>query len=206
MLELIRYIHNNPIRAKIAQAPDQYPWSSHRAYMGTTTISWLTTDWVLSQFAANEKKARKLFHEFCLRGMPEQHRKEFHRGTFEGRILGDDGFSEKALAIAEEKVQVSVTVKQLIDIICTNYQIDYQVFVAQGKQQPGAEVRAVAAYLVQDDEKLSLTELGRYLNRDISALSRSAARLRARKRTDQDLAGRLGAIEAELKRKSKCHA
>ena len=206
MLELIRYIHNNPIRVKMAQAPEQYLWSSHQAYMGTTTISWLTTDWVLSQFAANEKRARKLFHEFCLRGMHEKHRKEFHRGNFEGRILGDDRFSEKAFAIAEEKFQVSVTVKQLIGIICTNYRIDYQEFVAQGKQQPGAEARAVAAYLVQDDEKLSLTELGRYLNRDLSALSRSAARLRARKRTDQNLAGRLAAMEAELKRKSKCHA
>jgi putative transposase len=190
LLELVRYIHNNPVRVELAQAPEHYQWSSHRAYMGTIPIPWLTTDWVLSQFATNDKKARKLFHEFCMKGVQEEHRKEFHRGNFEGRILGGDRFSEKALARAEEKSQVHLTVKELVGVICKNYRINQQTFVAQGKQQPAAEARAVAAYLVQDAERLSLTDLGRYVRRDISALSRSAGRLRARLRIDQNLAGR----------------
>ncbi|MEA1933759.1 MAG: transposase [Thermodesulfobacteriota bacterium] len=206
LLELVRYIHNNPIRVGLAQAPEHYQWSSHRAYTGTIPISWLTTDWVLSQFATNEKKARKLFHEFCMKGIREEHGKEFHSGNFEGRILGDDRFSEKALARAEEKSQVRLTVKELVGVICKNYRINQQTFVAQGKHQPAAEARAIAAYLVQNAEKLSLTDLGRYVRRDISALSRSAGRLRARLRTEQDLSGRLAAIEDGIKKKSKCQA
>ena len=92
LLELIRYIHLNPVRARIAQSPDEYPWSSHKAYVGKEKIEWLTTDWLLGQYSKRLVNARKEYVEFINRGMPEGHRKEFHRGSFEGRILGDDGF------------------------------------------------------------------------------------------------------------------
>ena len=51
LLELTRYIHLNPVRAGIVKEPEDSPWSSHRAYLGREVISWLTTDWVLSQFS-----------------------------------------------------------------------------------------------------------------------------------------------------------
>jgi len=33
-LELLRYIHLNPVRACILSSPEQYRWSSHRVYLG----------------------------------------------------------------------------------------------------------------------------------------------------------------------------
>jgi len=33
-LALVRYLHLNPVRAKIVRTPDAYTWSSHRAYLG----------------------------------------------------------------------------------------------------------------------------------------------------------------------------
>ncbi len=32
--ELVRYIHLNPVRAKMVRRPEDYVWSSHRAYLG----------------------------------------------------------------------------------------------------------------------------------------------------------------------------
>ena len=51
-----------------------------------------------------------------------------------------------------------------------------------------------------------MTELGKYLRRDISALSRAAGRLRARLSEDQELADKLGIIESEFAGISKCQA
>jgi len=34
LLELLRYIHLNPVRAHMVTSPDDYPWSSHHAYLG----------------------------------------------------------------------------------------------------------------------------------------------------------------------------
>lgn len=45
LLELVRYIHNNPLRAGLVKDPADYPWSSHRLYLGLDVLSYLTTDW-----------------------------------------------------------------------------------------------------------------------------------------------------------------
>jgi len=38
LLELVRYIHLNPVRTGMVKAPRDYPWSGHRAYLGEEVI------------------------------------------------------------------------------------------------------------------------------------------------------------------------
>ena len=109
-----RYIHNNPVRANITETVDQYAWSSHRTYLGLDTIPWLPLDLILSQFSKHEKRARKLSHDFVLKGVAEEYRAEFQRGIHEGRILGDDRISEEALNKSEEKFRPEI---QLHDVV-----------------------------------------------------------------------------------------
>ena len=47
LLELVRYIYLNPVRAGLVKDPRDYHWSGHRAYLGDEPIPWLTTDWIL---------------------------------------------------------------------------------------------------------------------------------------------------------------
>jgi putative transposase len=47
LLELVRYIHLNPVRAGLVDEPSAYPWSGQRAYLGEEVLPWLTTEWVL---------------------------------------------------------------------------------------------------------------------------------------------------------------
>ncbi|MEO8009412.1 MAG: transposase, partial [Betaproteobacteria bacterium] len=49
-LALVRYIHLNPVRAKMVRTAGAYAWSSQRAYLGEQDLPWLTTHWVLGQF------------------------------------------------------------------------------------------------------------------------------------------------------------
>lgn len=51
LLELCRYIHNNPIAAGMVKNMDDYPWSSHLSYAGLTTVPWLSTDMILNMLA-----------------------------------------------------------------------------------------------------------------------------------------------------------
>ncbi len=201
LLELVRYIHNNPLRAGLATKPEQYQWSSHRAYLGREAIAWLSTDFVLSQFGEKEGKARHHFHAFCLKGVNEERRQEFHQGTFEGRILGDEGFSENALARAREKFDAPVRIDRLASDVSRVYRINAHILTAPGKHQPGAEARALMAYLVLEAGRPSLTELGEYLQRDPTALSRAAGRLRERLKNDRELSARIDKVKARLKRK-----
>ena len=56
-----------------------------------------TTDWVLSQFGSHSDKARVRYAKFVMDRIGELRREEFHTGSAEGRLLGGDGFIEKAL-------------------------------------------------------------------------------------------------------------
>jgi len=64
-LALVRYIHQNPLKAKLTTEPENYPWSSYPSYVGKhPKWKWLNTSWILSQFHSDSRKARRLFEEF----------------------------------------------------------------------------------------------------------------------------------------------
>jgi putative transposase len=98
LLEIVRYVHLNPVRAGMVAVPEDYPWSGHRAYLGVEIILWLNSDWLLSMFSDKIDMARMKYRSFVADGMAEKRRNEFHRGTCEGRILGDDTFVGEAFA------------------------------------------------------------------------------------------------------------
>ena len=170
-LELVRYIHNNPVRAKLTKTADQYMFSSHRAYLGIDTLPWLTSDYVLAQFAKHKSKAKKLYHDFVLKGSTEDYRQEFYRGGHESRILGDDRFSEKALAKAAEKYTRKLFLEDVVEAVCAYYNITIDLLTDPGKTRPASEARSVIALLVQEKDNLKLTALGKYLKRDLATLS-----------------------------------
>ncbi len=200
LAELIRYIHCNPVRAKIVKMPEFYSWSSHNAYLGEKACSWLTTDFVLSQFDNNREVAINLYQNFVKADMNEGHRKEFHTGLSRGH-LGDDKFCEHAHIMAREELKNRWSYDQVINSVCIIYGISTELLCEPGKRQPAAEARAVAAYLVQNNQYLSLTKLGEILCRDLSALSRAAGRLRDRIKRDSGLKNRMISIKKHLKNK-----
>jgi REP element-mobilizing transposase RayT len=62
--ELSRYIHLNPVRAKIVETPEAYPWMSYRCYTEGAAPSWLTTGFILGYFAKNAMAARENYRHF----------------------------------------------------------------------------------------------------------------------------------------------
>lgn len=199
LLELIRYIHLNPVRAGMVRFPDEYPWSSHTSYSGDSTCPpWLTMDWALAQFARNPDTATKRYRAFMDDGLGEGHRKDFHRGSFEGRALGDDTFIDHVLLQAEEVRAVAIKLEQIIENICAVYHLTVEELCKAGKAQPAAEARALAAFLVRNCETLSLAELAEFLKRDLSGLSQAARRVERRIGTDSLLARKMEDVSRSL--------
>ncbi len=94
--ELVRYIHLNPVRAKMVHKPEQYQYSSHRAYLGLEAAGMVDVDPVLRHFGAKKKLARERYREFVAAGMRLGHRDEFYLAS-EGRILGTDEFVDATI-------------------------------------------------------------------------------------------------------------
>jgi hypothetical protein len=97
LLELVRYIHLNPVRAKLVRQPQNYAWSGHRAYLGQEALPWLTTDWVLGQFGTRLATSRQRYVIFVSEGRNEDRRDvaTLSRGV---RQLGLKAMTSKVLA------------------------------------------------------------------------------------------------------------
>jgi len=61
--ELSRYIHLNPIRAAIAENPEEYKWSSCQLYytVNSKAPKWLERDFILSYLGKKPTTARRSY-------------------------------------------------------------------------------------------------------------------------------------------------
>ena len=195
LLELVRYIHLNPLRANLVNNPDAYRWSSHISYHKGVDTSWLTTDWVLAQFNSDRTSAREFYWNFIQDGFADGYRKEFHSGSFEGRALGDEQFIEQALASASQRYDRPATEAVILKAICESYNIELEELTSPGRRQPFAEARGVAALLVRQSDTLAISALGERLKRSMTGLSHAASRIEQRLKGDKELQDRLQQLE-----------
>jgi hypothetical protein len=190
--EMTRYIHLNPVRARMVKEPKDYLWSGHRAYLGFETIPWLTTEWVLSQFSERLSAARRAYEKFVLEGKGIGHQDQYYKGVeADSRILGDDSFIDRVLSQKEIKPRPKISLDRVLREICKHYCIREGELASPGKDRRLSEARAMAAWLVLELEICPLGELGGSTGRDITTLSSAGKRLRIRGKSDLELVQRM---------------
>lgn len=197
LIELVRYVHLNPVRAGMTKVVDDYPWTGHRAYLGKESLPWLTTEWVLSTLSPDIEKTRKAYWALVNDGTGEGRRNEFHSGTCEGRLLGDDTFIDAALDKAGQQ-RCRTTVSDVLRAVCRMYGTTIEELKVPGKTRPFTEARAMASLIVQESPHLSLTELGKALDRDIAPLGRVGRHLHSQATADNELSRRVDILRNEL--------
>jgi len=175
-LELLRYIHLNPVRARIVSSPDAYRWSSHRAYLGRAPQGWVTTTFGLNLFHTNTAIARQRYQQFVLERIGASSDPTFYTGhPEEPRILGDDQFLAR-LNLQVRKTSSRVTLDQLATAVCTELNIPLEQLCCASQARPLARARGLIARRALDEQLASLSEIARFLNRSAAATSRAAQR------------------------------
>jgi len=102
------------------------------------------------------------------------------------------------LALAEEKIQATFSLEDVVGTVCEVYGFDKHVVSSPGRRRDVSEAMAMAALLVLEAEHLTLTGLSVSVDRDISGLSQGARRLQARLMTDQSLQEKMERIKGLL--------
>ena len=130
LLELVRYIHLNPLRAGLVpdlKTLDKYPYSGHSVLMAKVNCDWQNTDKVLKLFGEKSGTARRTYRQFVNKGIDQGKRTDLTGGglirsmggwaavkalraakVFEKgdeRILGDGDFVERVLKSANEQME-----------------------------------------------------------------------------------------------------
>lgn len=197
LLELVRYIHLNPVRAGMVTDPEAYPWSGHRAYLGKESLPWLTTDWVLGQFGKSLDTARTAYQAFVQDGLGEERRLEFHQGGEDSRLLGNDGFTEMCLAGSEYRPP-HLRVEDISAVVCQAYGIDEAELRAPSQRRIASEARAMIGWLGRELECVTLSEVARHVHRDIGSISSAIGRLSERLRNSPGLRSRIQSLKGTL--------
>lgn len=62
LLSTSRYIHLNPVRAKMVKSPEEYPWSSYKIYIGEEKEKLISSEIIFQNF--REENKHKLYRSF----------------------------------------------------------------------------------------------------------------------------------------------
>ncbi len=158
---VIRYIHLNPVRAKLVKTPEAFRWSSHARYLKPTSApSWLPVQEVLGSFGTP-----RAFHEFVVAGN-EEALEAFYQAERQLPVLGGEGFREwvrtKVRSFSREhprheRVKVRPSVRQVLQRVAAVFDVKVAV-LKQGRRGEANDARKVAMYLVKRLCDLTLQE------------------------------------------------
>lgn len=212
LLEVLRYIHRNPLQAGLAKELNDYPWSSHQGYLSSTKKwAWLHKGFLLAMLSGKKGKQRAAYIDFVSQGEPEEI-KRFYALKNLPSVLGSDSFKQwvkekfKHLSFREEipdSRRLAPTAADIISAVCNHFRVR-EKGITRSKRGTENLPRDVAIYLVRRHCRETLTDVGHYFSiSNYSTVSSALERIKARKDDDKALQKHLKQIETKLSKSQR---
>jgi hypothetical protein len=166
LMELVRYIHLNPLRVGLVSGLDQldrYAWTGHGVIMGNEALEGQVVDEVLSYFAPKKGESVKRYRLFIGDGVALGKRAEFgdsrrmtremlaERGDepYDQRILGSGAFIEALQGRQELASQLPPTasIADIVTNVCQYFTIEPQELKRNIRTARFSEARSIISYL-----------------------------------------------------------
>jgi putative transposase len=188
LVELVRYVVLNPVRAGLVDRAADWPWSSYGATAGLRQApAWLETEWTVSQFGAGAE-ALQAYREFVGAGAGRLERP--WSGVAAQLFLGSDEFRKRVLTLsAVQTVDADVPLPQrrairptLVDVVRAAASV-LGVDATDVVRQRRTPMRLAVAYIGRQDSLAGLSDIGAVLGvspASASEIAASARRLRVR--------------------------
>ncbi len=197
LLELIRYIHLNPLRAGLVQdlnELERYPWCGHGALLGQPAMAGQMIDEVLALFANNAQGARYAYRQFLAAGVAQGQRPELVGGglrrsrTQEGaaadgnladeRVLGSGSFvaSLRGEPRLRGKLSHAVDLDSLQVMVCDLFTLPAGALQRRGRRNQYAAARELFCYLGVRELGYSGAQVGLPLSMGSSSVCRAVRR------------------------------
>ena len=198
--ELSRYIHLNPIRAKMVATPEEYDWSSYKYYIGKQKpAEWLYRDFILGYFGKKVSIAQKEYQKFVSTLVNRKYDSPLDE-VVSSTLLGSPDFiafikdkflsgkePDKELPALKELVQ-KVSMQEIFD------EVD-SVFTKEK-----AFARNVKMYLCQRYLREKLKDIGLHFGIGESGVSQASRRVAQKIDKDKSLKRKIDKIENKINR------
>jgi putative transposase len=205
LLEVMRYIHLNPLRAGMIEKLDDYPWTSHNQYRGTDEKGPAEPWHLLKKLSAERRKAVKKYEVFMSEGAIKDKDGDT-RAYFGKQAIGSEDFVRDFKLMFKEKdlskeinnrVQFKTIYppERVIDAVCKFFKISREDVLKKGRWK---NKKPVVAYLLSRYSGLKNTEIAELMGglhpSGIGKMTAEAT-LKNNSRTGKDIL----CIEKELK-------
>ena len=196
LLEVMRYIHRNPLRAGLVKSLSDYRWSSHDGYLSRAKKwSWLHKDDLLAMLENSQKKQRSAYIDFVSKGESEEIERFYSLKNLPS-IFGDKSFKEfigekfsdllNQPEIPESRV-LAPEVEKVISVVCEFYRVSRTELFESRRGYENLQ-RDVAIYLVRNLCRMTLPDVGREFGiENYSSVSSVVQRVRLRLESDKGL-------------------
>jgi len=161
LLELVRYLHLNPVRAGLCSEADEWPWSSHPYYLGATGGEWTVAKEALELFAADRRRALQAYRRFLGDGMAMGHRPDF----YPRRHAPGAGSEARAKAVLVR--------------LCKTLGTDWEQVCSPLNDRATSAARALAAWVAVRHANLPRDAVGQLFSRHRSSVARALVRAEA---------------------------
>lgn len=207
LLQLVRYIHKNPIKAGLVKDAKDYRWSSYKGYLSDANKwQWLYKNFILSMIAPQNKGRLKPFIEymqendstdveklFSLKKLPSI----FGPESFVTKIKESYYFKKKDYEIPESK-KLAPTAAMVIEAVCDHYKVSFSDLLIS-KRGYFNKPRNVGIYLLRQNRGENLYSIGAMFDiraySTVSSIIRRVARL---KKHDRKIRKQIEQIQARI--------
>ena len=207
LLELLRYIHRNPIEAGIVDRLDSYQWSSHKGYLSRSEKwSWLHKEYVLKIFSKNTNEALRRYKNFVNKEVSEEINRILGSRKWPS-VLGKESFKDwvrgsffvqKRHAEVPQSKSLAPGPGRIKEAVCRSYDINEEDLVVS-KRGMTNEPRNIAIYLMRNLMGNKLEEIGREFGiNNYSSVSTIIGRTKNRAATDRKFRKRIERLKLDL--------
>jgi len=200
LLELIRYIILNPLRAKLSRSPKEWRWNSYFEIIHQTNPKKTITDDILPMFGKNRGTAFSAFQKFINGGLSSGYKKEYYE-LKDQRILGEKEFAEDIIKnITNDFEYRKITIAEVVDIVARHSCIDKEKILSATSERLGSKGRGLVAYICKTIAGCRSKKTGKYFKRSESMISKLVKCVELDMINDEKQRQLVADIEQEIKK------
>ena len=173
LLELVRYIHLNPVRSKLVGRSDRYPYSAEQAYLAGKPSALVDPGPVLRMIGG-----KAAYRRFVQEGLGEGHREQYYE-VEDQRFLGEEEFGDTLRREVEgeavrpkKKRSISGLVAELARVL----KVTPEILRAPNRGWTVSRQRTLIAYVVVRRGGFTVKEVAAYFGRDSTTISSLVSR------------------------------
>jgi putative transposase len=170
LMELVRYIHLNPLRAKMVKRPGQWQWSGHGEYLRRDHRGLIDPSPVMDELGTRER-----YEAFIRGGVKESYRAEWHPGEH-APFLGATGFVKKLTKPRKEAPRQPLALEVLISQVAKKSGVDPAAVRGRGRTRLIGEVRRRFIETAVLEQGYRASEVAVFLGYHASNVSRALQR------------------------------